>query len=84
MKCGTTNPPMTQERLFDPEETAPPRPDGGCVYYRHCGNMAPGADQERCDNEICNRCLSALRSRGQRGEPEDYDVEAFLIEEYNE
>lgn len=71
---------MAQEKLFDPEEVAPNRPEGGCKYHRHCGNLTPG--ETASGNRLCDSCLAAFRHRDQHGVPETYDVEAYLESHY--
>jgi hypothetical protein len=74
---------MGQEVLCSPEDTKPPRPEGGCLYHRICGDMTPGETATR--NQTCNTCLDALRYRDRsRQEGEKQETTEYLSEWYNE
>ena len=37
-------------------------PEGACINYEHCENIAPGAPVS--DNQMCDDCLDAVRDFG--------------------
>lgn len=60
---------MTQATLVE-DDLSPNRPEGGCLHYAVCENMAPGGVET--GNELCADCLSFLRNRDRKADYSNY------------
>ncbi|MFC7191882.1 hypothetical protein ACFQL7_20570 [Halocatena marina] len=53
-------PAMKQAKLVDDTDVAPARPDGACLRFDQCGNLAPGGTET--NNSLCEDCLDDIRN----------------------